>query len=282
MADDVSVEDYELLDAGGGARLERFRPHIVDRPHPGAHGERGHAEAWLSADLRFDRDRGWSGPAVGVGAAGWEIGFAGLRLVLRTTAAGQIGLFPEHAATLPWLRARVADRAPATRAVSVLHLFAYTGLATLALAQAGASVAHVDASRPAVAWARENAARSALDAAPIRWLVDDAAAFTAREIRRGRRYDGVVLDPPTYGHGGSGRPWRLEHDLGGLLVDVGQLLAPDAFVLLTAHTPGFDGDRLADELGRFRGRIEAGPLALDASSGVRLELGAFARLDGAS
>jgi 23S rRNA (cytosine1962-C5)-methyltransferase len=282
MADDAPVDDVELLDAGGGARLERFGPFVIDRPHPGALEDRREPAAWGTADLRFDRERGWSGPAAEAGATGWEIGVAGLRLLLRTTAAGQIGLFPEHSAMLPWLRSRVAARATHGGAPAVLHLFAYTGLATLALARAGAALAHVDASRPAVAWARENAGRNDLEGAPIRWLVDDVAAFTAREIRRGRRYDGVILDPPTYGHGGSGQPWRLDRDLGGLLADVGRLLPPDGFVLLTAHTPGFEAERLASALGRFRGRIESGRLALTATSGARLDLGAYARLDGAS
>ena len=282
MTHDVGVDDVALLDAGGGARLERFGAYIVDRPHPGALAERRDPGAWRTADLRFDRERGWSGPAAAAGVAGWEVGLAGLRLTLRTTAAGQVGLFPEHGAMLPWLRDRTEERATTGRPAALLHLFAYTGLATVALAVAGAAVAHVDASRPAVAWARENAGRNGLDRAAIRWLVDDVAAFVAREIRRGRRYDGVVLDPPTYGHGGSGQPWHLERDLGGLLADVARLLPPDGFVLLTAHTPGFDGDRLAEALGRVRGRVEAGSLTLTAESGARLDLGAYARLDGAS
>lgn len=282
MPDDVRMDDVELLDAGGGARLERFGPFRVDRPAPGALGERRDPAAWRSVDLRFDRDRGWTGPAAGAATHGWEVRLADLRWILRATAAGQVGLFPEHAAMLPWLRDRIDARTGAGREASVLHLFAYTGLATLSMAAAGATVAHVDASRPAVAWAREIAAMNGLDAAPIRWLVDDVPAFVAREIRRTRRYDGVVVDPPTYGHGGSGRAWQLDRDLDGLLVDVGRLLPPDGFVLLTAHTPGYDGDRLATALGRFRGRIEAGTLGSTATSGARIELGAYARLDGAS
>ena len=161
------------------------------------------------ADLRFDRDGGWSGPGPPRPATAGRRTIGGLDLELRATEAGQVGCFPEHAAMLPWLRERVELRratAPGDAPpVRVLHLFAYTGLATLAMAAAGAAVAHVDAARPAVAWARRNAAANGLDDAPIRWLVDDARAFVARERRRGNRYDGIVLDPPTYGHGASGR-----------------------------------------------------------------------------
>ena len=154
---------------------------------------------------------------------------------------------------------------------------------TLAAAAAGATVAHVDASRPAVAWARRNAELSDLADRPIRWLVDDAETFVDREIRRGRRYDAVVLDPPSYGHGSHGSTWRLEDRLGGLLDRCAELTGDDpVFALLTAHTPGFGSDRLADALARGFGRrpaeVEAGELGLRAASGARLRLGAWARI----
>ena len=129
-------------------------------------------------------------------------------------------------------------------APAVLHLFAYTGLATLALAAAGARVTHVDASRPTVGWARHNAALSGLADRPIRWIVDDAAAFTGREVRRGRRYAGVVLDPPSYGHGPGAGAWRIGDDLAPLLESIARLLAPGGFLLLTAHTPELGSERL--------------------------------------
>ena len=155
---------YELIDFGGGARLERFGDRVVDRPYPGALGARTQPEAWQTADLRYDRDRGWSGPSVPAGA--WPCDADGLRLELRATDAGQVGLFPEHLGMLAWLRARVAQRATAGPAPAVLHLFAYTGLATLAMAEAGAEVTHVDASRPTVGWARRNAELSGLSDSP--------------------------------------------------------------------------------------------------------------------
>ena len=283
------VDSYELIDAGGGARLERFGEHVTDRPHGGAYGERRAPERWEVADLRFDRDGGWSGPGHADAGQGWSVAIGGLEMGLRPTDAGQVGCFPEHEAMVPWLRERVdlrrstaPDDAPAVR---VLHLFAYTGLATLVVAAAGAAVAHVDAARPAVAWARRNATANSLGDAPIRWLVDDARAFVARERRRGSRYDGIVLDPPTYGHGASGRPWRLDTDLDQLLADCRAILAPDGFLLLTAHTEHLGEDQLAGRLGlalrRGAADIETGDLRLDATSGASLGLGVFARWDGA-
>ena len=280
------ADDYQLIDFGDAARLERFGARTVDRPHPGAFGARRDPGAWSSADLHFDRDRGWTGSAAADDAE-WPIEVAGLTLELRPTDAGQVGLFPEHLSAVPWLRDRIVERAapqgdPATP--SVLHLFGYTGLATLALAAAGAAVTHVDSARPTVAWARRNATLSGLADRPIRWIVDDAQAFAEREARRGRKYDGLVLDPPSYGHGPAGRPWRLVDHLEGLLETCATLLRPDAFVLLTAHTPGADGDRLASLLGRVGARspsaVERGVLALGTPDDRRLELGAFARWPG--
>jgi 23S rRNA (cytosine1962-C5)-methyltransferase len=275
--------EYELVDFGDAARLERFATHMVDRPHPGALGTRRQPDAWLDTDLRFDRERGWTGRAASEGS--WSIELDGLSMELRPTDAGQLGLFPEHLAMLPWLISHVTELAPPAHVdappPAILHLFAYTGLATLAMAAAGAAVTHVDSARPTVAWARRNAGQSHLDGRPIRWIVDDAVAFTQRESRRGRRYAGLVLDPPSYGHGPAGRPWRLEEDLATLLEAGSTVLEPGGFVLLTAHTPGFDGDRLAMELARVLshppGPIERGELALPTDDGRTLELGAFAR-----
>ena len=277
-----SLSGYELIDFGGGARLERFGDRLVDRPHPGALGPRSSHAPWRTADLRFDRDRGWSGP--GLPAEAWRFGHDGLALELRPTEAGQVGLFPEHLAMLAWLRGCIERRTSPGHQPSVLHLFAYTGLATLVLAAGGAEVTHVDASRPTIAWARRNAELSGLADRPVRWIVDDAVRFTEREVRRGRRHAGVVLDPPTYGHGPGSRPWRLEDDLPRLLTATARVLEPGGFLLLTAHTPGFEGARLADlvrtHLGPDGVRVERGELAVTTADGRALELGAFARTAG--
>jgi 23S rRNA (cytosine1962-C5)-methyltransferase len=268
---------YELIDVGDGRRLERFGELVVDRPAPSATGTRGDARAWALADLVFDRDHGWRAARPGAPSS-WTTQFAGLTFELRLAESGQVGLFPEQQANWSWLAGQSSDRPPG----AVLNLFGYTGGSTLALAAAGASVAHVDAARTAVSWARRNATLSGLADRPIRWLVDDADAFVAREIRRGRRYAGIVLDPPSYGHGPGGRPWRLEQHLPSLLERC-VALADDspAFLLLTAHTVGFEAARLAAQLAlalRVAVRhIDAGELGLVATSGARLSLGAFAR-----
>ena len=272
---DALVDGYQLLDAGAGRRLERFGEHVIDRPHPAADDPRRSPDRWAEADLRFDRGAGWSGPGLSRARDGWTTRFGDLSLELRPTDAGQVGLFPEHAGILPWLVDRTRERETPT----VLNLFAYTGLVTLALAHAGAAVTHVDAAKPAVGWARRNAALSGLQERPIRWLVDDVPAFVAREVRRGNGYDGVVLDPPTYGHGTSGKAWRLERDLPPLLDDIDRLLRPDGFLVLTAHSAALDPFALGTFIGRG---VEIGELAITARSGAELPLGAFARLARAS
>jgi 23S rRNA (cytosine1962-C5)-methyltransferase len=274
-------DSVELLDAGVRRRLERFGRWTVDRPAPGADGfRRATPEAWDAADLRFDPGAGWSGPAWPVDP--WPIHVHGLTLELRPTSSGGVGLYPEHAANISWLSATVGARtAVAEEPVRVLNLFAHTGLATLALARAGASVTHVDGARATIGWGRHNAELSGLGGQPIRWIVDDVAAYVAREARRGRRYDGIVLDPPAFGRG-RGREWRLEADLPALLAACRAVAAEDAFVLLTAHGEAVSGDDLAAELGRAFGRrageIDVAPMGLTAVSGAALPLGWAARL----
>ena len=266
----VTADGHALLDAGAGRRLERFGDRVVDRPAPGATDPRRQPDTWPAADLRFDRHTGWSGADL----SPWGVALEGLRLEARPTEAGQVGIFPEHTASWPWLADRLRDHPGA----DVLHLFAYTGATTLALARCGARTTHVDASRPAVAWARRNAELSDLAHAPVRWIVDDARTFAAREARRGRRYAGILLDPPAWGHG-AGRAWRLEDDLAGLLAACAGLLDAGGWLLLTAHSTGWDEGRLRDELASaFDGarRIHAGALALRAESGAALTLGAYA------
>jgi 23S rRNA (cytosine1962-C5)-methyltransferase len=274
-------EGYELIDAGDGRRLERFGAVVVDRPAPTADEARRDPAVWSAADLAFARYVGWESLSAEPPQP-WRVREGRLTYELRPTDTGQVGLFPEQAANRAWATDVIhALRHP----VSVLNLFAYTGAMTLAIAAAGADVTHVDASRPSVAWARRNAELSGLADRPVRWIVDDVDAFVAREVRRGRTYDAVVLDPPSYGHGRAGRSWRLDERLPALLDACATLTGPrPAFVILTAHTPGFGPGELADALlSAFdpgREDVEAGELALHARSGARLRLGAFARMIG--
>jgi 23S rRNA (cytosine1962-C5)-methyltransferase len=275
------LSEYELIDAGDGRRLERFGELIVDRPAPMAEEPPRDAAAWTRADLRFDRYVGWT--AIEDGEPGpWAASEGDLRFELRPTETGQVGLFPEQAPNRAWVRDAASRLGGSPQ---ILNLFGFTGAMTLSAAAAGASVTHVDGSRPTVAWARRNAELSGLAHRPIRWIVDDVEAFVAREQRRERRYDAVILDPPSYGHGGRGGAggWRLEERLAELLARCADLTDDDpAFVVLTAHTPGFGPDRLAAELalafGRSEGSVDAGELGIRAHSGAHLRLGAYARI----
>ncbi len=274
------MPDLELIDCGGGRRLERFGSFLVDRPAPVADWiPRLPPAEWARADLRWERGA-WvrKGPARGDPILPWPVRGGALTLECRPAAGGQLGIFPEHVQTWAWLGREVRRGAEALgRPPEILSLFAYTGGATLACAEAGARVVHVDASRPAVAWARRNAELSGLEAAPVRWLVDDARAFVRRERRRGRHYDGVVLDPPTYGHGDGA--WRIESDLEPLLADLAALAGPrPSLVLLSAHTPGFEGDRLGALVREHFGvPAEGEAMIVDSRLGSRLPLGAWAR-----
>ncbi len=235
------MSDLELLDCGGGRRLERFAAAIVDRPAPAADWiPRTPPAEWKRATLRW-------------GKGGWVRGGT-LRAVAgprRRPDARVPARSRRPAGRLPGACSHVGVAGPRGgrcgpnlgRPPEVLSLFGYTGGASLACAKAGARVVHVDSSRPAVAWARRNAELSGLTEAPIRWLVEDARVFVRRERRRGNRYDGVVLDPPSYGHGNGA--WQIEEHLGPLLADLAALVGPrPSFVLLSAHTEGFDADRL--------------------------------------
>ncbi len=229
--------------------------------------------AWTRPDLRWAKGTWVRGATM----EPWNVRVAGLTFECRPAAGGQVGLFPEHAGTWGWLMDAVrAATERLGRPPVVLSLFAYTGGATLACALAGAQVTHVDASRPAVAWARRNAELSGLAEAPVRWLVDDARDFVKRERRRGHWYDAVILDPPSYGHGEGA--WHIDTDLIPLLEGIAALLGPrPAFAVLSAHTPGYDGERLATMLRTYLGVNASGDdLVLRARSGSVLPLGAWA------
>ncbi|MGO9109198.1 MAG: class I SAM-dependent methyltransferase [Thermoguttaceae bacterium] len=278
---------YQLLDFGNSRRLERFGPVALDRPCPAAESVRlAAAQLWSSADARFERLEAEQGrwTVGGDPPQHWTVAHGQMTFELKRTDFGHVGLFPEQAENWDWIAEQVRRRASdAAGAVKILNLFAYTGGSTLAAAATGAAVTHVDAARNIVAWARHNAELSALGDAPIRWIVEDAMRFVQREVRRGNRYDAVILDPPSYGHGTHGEAWRLAEDLPRLLALCAELTAPQPrFVLLTCHTPGFSPARLQELLTTGLGlspsaQIDASPLVLVASTGQALPSGVVAR-----
>lgn len=279
-------DQYELLDFGQGRKLERFGQLVLDRPAPAVTGvDMSHAQLWTSADARYarhDASRGvWT--LRGKPPASWYLRHAALVLELRRTPSGAVGVFPEQAENWGWIDRQVR-RCGGT--VNVLNLFAYTGASTLAAAAAGAAVVHVDAARPVVSWARHNAGLSHLAQAPIRWIVDDARKFVERELRRGKQYHGVILDPPTYGHGAQAEPWQLESDLHELLIACGRLTRESrAFMLLTCHTPTCGPAELeamlADAVfGHCQSGVVAQALTVQTCDGRSLPSGVVARWPG--
>lgn len=267
-----ALADYELVDFGQHRKLERFGSVLVDRPSPVAEGLMEYPERWEAA-LRFDRaGNRWSGtPPV----ADWYFHFDTLEFELATTESGQVGIFPEQAGNWTWIQERVAPRT----ALKVLNLFGYTGASTLAAASAGAEVVHVDSSTSAVKWARRNAGWSGLHDAPIRWIVEDVPKFVRREMKRGNRYDGVILDPPSYGHGPKREEWKLSRDLIELLDDCKKILSDSpAFFLLSCHTSGFGEAELGAALttclfGSCTAGVRTYELALSTSDGRHLPAG---------
>lgn len=231
--------DYELIDTSDGERLERWGNVTLIRPDPQIIWKTA-AEApdWNTADARYIRS------SSGGGAwdyrkklpESWQISYGELRFMVKPTGFKHTGLFPEQAVNWDYCADLIRN---ADRPINVLNLFAYTGGATLACANAGASVCHCDAVKGMVDWARTNAKLSKLDDKPIRWIVDDAVKFIKREIRRGTKYDAVILDPPSYGRGTNGEMWKLEDSIFGLMEDITQLLSENPlFVLLNSYTTG--------------------------------------------
>lgn len=235
-----SVDDYELIDSGKGRKYERFGEYRLVRPCAQAIWRpQKDLSVWRDADASFDRLKGNRWHARTPLPAEWVIAVSGMRFKLSLTDFGHLGIFPEQRELWSWITSMVesacADR---TAQVSVLNLFAYSGGATLAAARAGARVHHVDASRGMVTWARENAALNGLEGAPIHWIVEDVNRFLDREIRRGRHYDAVILDPPTFGHGRRGEVYKIERELAATIEKCRTLLSEaPLFLLLSSHTP---------------------------------------------
>jgi len=278
---DPSLVDFGASPAGAGRRLELLGGVLVDRPLAGPALPEKRTDLWSQAAAVYSVDGSTGRWEIAASVPDpWRVGVplddVTLSLEVRPAPSGQIGVFLEQADQWRWL----ATRTPA--AARMLSLFAHSGAASLALAAAGAEVVHVDASRQAIALARRNAAASGLDAAPIRWVCEDARTFVAREVRRGARYAGAVLDPPTWGHGPREQAFAIERDLAPLLADVARLLAgapSPGPVLLTCHAVRWNHRRLRDTLAAScpsRG-LESGPLACVDAGGRTLHLGDYAR-----
>lgn len=277
-------KDYDLLDSGEGEKLERFGQYILRRPDPQALWPKSLApKDWAEAHASFVRS----------GNAGkwdfkkdvpkmWNIDFGGLTLKISPTPFKHTGLFPEQIVNWQWTQEKIR-RAEDKKEISVLNLFGYTGGVTLAAAQAGASVVHVDASKSAIAWARENAELSGLVEKPIRWILEDAHAFVKKEIKRGKKYDGIVMDPPAFGHGPDGEMWRIEESFVQFIEDAKSLLSDSPlFFLVNGYAAGYSStaykQNINDLISKFGGTIEDGELAIEESeSGRLLPCGIFAR-----
>ena len=237
-------KDYELLDASRGEKLERWGRHILLRPEPQAIWDTPRLDPrWKRPDAVYRRSSSgggaWEKNAL---PAAWTLSYGALRLNVKPMNFKHTGLFPEQAANWDWAMDKIRG---AGRPISVLNLFGYTGAATCACLAAGASVCHVDAAKGMVAWGKENAASCGLADRPIRWIVDDCLKFVQREIRRGRRYDAVIMDPPSYGRGPGGEVWRLEDNLWELVATVRQVLSErPLFVLINSYTTGLSASTL--------------------------------------
>jgi len=276
-------EDYEIIDTSGGEKLERWGDILLVRPDPQIIWDTPKECAeWGRANARYFRSAsgGGSWQEYRMPRKEWAIRYGDLRFKVSPTGFKHTGLFPEQAVNWDLMREKIEK---AGRPVRVLNLFAYTGGATLACAAAGASVCHVDASKGMVNWARENAKLSGLEERPIRWIVDDCKKFVEREIRRGSRYDGIVMDPPSYGRGPGGEVWKLEDQIYALAELASRVLSDDPlFFLLNSYTTGLPASvmeyLLGVTVGRGRpGRISSSEIGLPVrESGFALPCGSTA------
>lgn len=294
-------QGYQLVDFGGGRKLESFDGRLVDRPSPAAEGlPKRRAPQWSQVDSFFDAERRkWNHRTHW--PADCQIELDGFRMPIAPTPFGHVGLFPEQSDNWAWLRATAPQRqAPRMQAVDLdesgadrpsgLNLFGYTGSSSVVMARSGMKVAHVDAAKQNVSAARAAAQVNGLGGHPIRYLVDDAAKFVAREVRRGNRYHTIVMDPPAYGHSPSGKAWRLERDLWPLMDDCLALLSADGFrLLITGHSPQVGSADVLDYLSKrvpkrlglrgndFDASVRSGRLTLKDLTNRKLDAGFFVR-----
>lgn len=279
-------KDYELLDSGNGQKLERYGDYVLLRPDPEALWKKSFREdIWKKADFEFIRTGNktkWITKS-NVNRT-WNIVFGDLAFSIRPTSFKHTGLFPEQLQNWIWMEDVIKRNEKSyDRPIQVLNLFAYTGGATLACAKAGAEVCHVDGSKTAVAWARENAELSGLNDAPIRWIVDDCIMFLKREIKRGRTYDAILMDPPSFGHGPKDELWKIEDNFLELMDCCQKILSETPlFVLINGYTAGYSPlayeNNLKDMMKNFSGTIETGELTIEQTSSDKLlPCGIFAR-----
>ncbi|MCC9603186.1 class I SAM-dependent methyltransferase [Stieleria sp. JC731] len=284
---------YELVDFGNGRKLERFATRLLDRPSPAADGVRPkNPSLWNQAQSVFDkRGKQWLHRRRWAESIGLDCD--GFVMPIQPTPFGHVGVFPEQFQNWRWLQETTPpiQQAPSQAVRQGLNLFGYTGASSMAMATTGLAVAHVDAAKPNVNAARDAATANGLSEHPIRYLVDDAVKFVAREVRRERRYDTIVLDPPAYGHSPKGKTWRLERDLWPLLDQCIELIEPDRFrLLVTGHSPQVDApdvvDYLKNELPSQAGvsrtkvakGIESGRLTIQDPAGRHLDFGFYVRI----
>ena len=276
-------QDYELLDCGGGEKLERWDKQYLVRPDPQAIWETPRRlPEWKRANARYLRSQTggghWEKKAL---PESWQVHYKDLTFQVKPMNFKHTGLFPEQAVNWDWFSEKIRN---ANREIKVLNLFAYTGGATLAAAKAGAKVTHVDASKGMVTWGKENAVASGLENAPIRWLVDDCVKFVEREIRRGNHYDGIIMDPPSYGRGPKGEIWKLEEKIHPFIALASQLLSDNPlFFLVNSYTTGLAPAVLtymiSTEVGKkFGGHVESQEIGLPVKeTGLILPCGASGR-----
>jgi len=283
-----SSADYELLDSGEGEKLERFGKVVLSRPDPQALWRKKLAPAeWKKADGYFGKNTSKTSSTNDLQEERgswtlkkdlpnrWEISFADLKFWIKPTAFKHVGIFPEQASNWDWMRDKIKiqnskSKSESQNEIEILNLFAYTGGATLACAQVGAKVVHVDGSKVAVGWARENAELSGLKDKPVRWILDDVRAFVKREIKRGRKYHGIIMDPPAFGHGSDNEVWKIEDDFLKLIEDCTELLADSPiFFLINGYSAGYSAVAYKNNLlpikEKFGGEIEVGELTLEES-----------------
>lgn len=274
--------DYGLVDSGHGRKLERYGKYRFIRPEPQAMWApaSGNWDAHGEFVPGADEDGGgrWNYTKP-VPNEGWPLAWEEVRFTAQNTPFRHLAFFPDMAPVWHWMRAQIDGM----DAPECMNLFGYTGVGSLALAARGAKVTHVDASKKSVAEGKANAALSAMEDLPIRWMIDDAAKFTAREVRRGRRYDGIILDPPKWGRGPNGEVWKLEEGLPGLIADATKLLdANSRFLFLTVYAVRMSalaiGELLRQHVSHLPGKVECGELAVrEEARGLELPTAIFAR-----